>query len=126
MILLVINAIDIIISYLKKTFFSKLISHCFFKIKINIQKNGLRSTSGNSWFLGMIDRSSHPEMFLGKGVLKICSQFTGETSCRSAISIKLLCKFIEVALLHGFSPVNLLRIVRISFPKNTSGWLLLH
>ena len=35
-------------------------------------------------------RSSHPEVFLGKGVLKICSQFTGETSCRSAISIKLL------------------------------------
>ena len=23
-------------------------------------------------------RSSHPEVFLGKGVLKICSKFTGE------------------------------------------------
>ena len=36
------------------------------------------------WF-----RSSHPEVFLGKGVLKICSKFTGERPCRNAISIKL-------------------------------------
>ena len=35
------------------------------------------------------DRSSHPEVFLRKGVLKICSQFTGEHPCRSVISIKL-------------------------------------
>ena len=28
-------------------------------------------------------------MFLGKGVLKICSKFTGEHPCRSVISIKL-------------------------------------
>ena len=34
-------------------------------------------------------RSSHPEVFLGNGVLKICSKFTGEHPCRSAISIKL-------------------------------------
>ena len=30
-------------------------------------------------------------MFLRKGVLKICSKFTGEHPCQSAISIKLLC-----------------------------------
>ena len=36
------------------------------------------------------DRSHRPEVFLGKGVLKICSKFTGEHPCRSAISIKLL------------------------------------
>ena len=35
-------------------------------------------------------RNSHPEVFLGKGVLKICSKCTGEHPCRSAISIKLL------------------------------------
>ena len=34
-------------------------------------------------------RSTHPEVFLGKGVLKICSKFTGEHPCRNAISIKL-------------------------------------
>ena len=36
-------------------------------------------------------RSSRPEVFLGKGVLKICRKFTGEHPCRSVISIKLLC-----------------------------------
>ena len=34
-------------------------------------------------------RSSHTDVFIGKGVLKICSKFTGEHSCRSVISIKL-------------------------------------
>ena len=29
-------------------------------------------------------RSSHPEVFLGKGVLKTCRKFTGEHPCRSA------------------------------------------
>ena len=65
-------------------------------------------------------------MFLGKGVLKICSNFTGEHPCRSAISIKLLCNFIEITLRHGFSPVNLLHIFRTPFLKNISGWLLLN
>ena len=35
-------------------------------------------------------RSSHPEVFLGKDVLKRCSKFTGEHPSRSVISIKLL------------------------------------
>ena len=33
--------------------------------------------------------------------------------------------FIEIALRHGCSPVNLLHIFRTPFPKNTSGGLLL-
>ena len=70
-------------------------------------------------------RSSRPEVFLRKGVPKICSKFTGEHPCRSAISIKLLCNFIEIALPHGCSPVNLLHIFRAPFSRNTSGWLLL-
>ena len=37
-------------------------------------------------------RSSLPKVSLGKGVLKICSQFTGEHSCRSVISIATLLK----------------------------------
>ena len=69
-------------------------------------------------------RSSHPEGFLGKGVLKICSKFTGEHPCRSAISIKLRRNFIDIALLHGCSPVTLLHIFRTPFPRNTAGWLL--
>ena len=35
-------------------------------------------------------RNSRPEVLLEKGVLKICSKFTREHPCRSAISIKLL------------------------------------
>ena len=60
-----------------------------------------------------------------KGVPKRYSKFTGEHPCRSAISIKLLCSFIEIVLRHGFSPVNLLHIFRTPFLKNTSGRLLL-
>ena len=70
-------------------------------------------------------RSSHPEVFLGKGALKICSKFTGEHPCRSVISIKLLCSFIEITLRHGCPPVNLPHIFRTPFSKNTSGWLFL-
>ena len=70
-------------------------------------------------------RSSRPEVFLGKGVLKIWSKFAGEHPCRSAISIKLLCIFIEIAFRHGCFPVNLLHIFRTPFLKNTSGRLLL-
>ena len=68
-------------------------------------------------------RSNHPEVFLGKWVLKICSKFTGEHPRRSATSIKLLCNFIEITLWHGCSPVNLMHIFRTPFLKNTSGWL---
>ena len=35
-------------------------------------------------------RSSHPEVFLRKGVLKICSKFTKEHPCQNVISIKLI------------------------------------
>ena len=35
-------------------------------------------------------RSSHQEVFLRKGFLKTCSQFTREHPCRSVISIKFL------------------------------------
>ena len=49
---------------------------------------------------------SHPEVFLVKGVLKICRKFTGEHPCRSVISIKLLCNFIKVILWHGCSSLS--------------------
>ena len=70
-------------------------------------------------------RSSHPDVFLEKSVLKISDKFTGEHPSRSAISIKLLCNFIEIPVRHGYSPVNVLHIFRTPFLKNTSGWLLL-
>ena len=55
-----------------------------------------------------------------KDVLKLCSKFTGEYPCRSKVSIKLHCNFIEITLRHRCSPVNLLHIFRVSFLKNTS------
>ena len=49
--------------------------------------------------------------------LKIYSKLTGEHPCRKAISINLLFKFIEIALRHGCSPVNLLYIFKNTFIK---------
>ena len=60
-------------------------------------------------------------MFSIKGVLKICSKFTGDHPCRG----NLQSNFIEIALPHGCSPVNLLYIFRTPFSKNNSGRLLL-
>ena len=70
-------------------------------------------------------KSSHQDVFLRKGVVKISSKFTWEHPCRSAISINLRSNFSEIALRHGRSPVNLLHIFRTPFSRNTSGWLLL-
>ena len=64
-------------------------------------------------------------MFLEEGFLKISRKFTGEHPCRSAISIKLQSNFIEIARMHGSSPVNLLHIFRTPLLKNTSVRLLL-
>ena len=84
-------------------------------------KNVLFSKNSLSLFLQKsLSKSSHPEVFLGKGVLKICSKFTGEHPCWSAISMKL-----QITLGLGFSPVNLLHIFKTPFLKITSGWLLL-
>ena len=70
-------------------------------------------------------RSSRPEVFSRKGILKIRSKFTGEHPCRSVITIKLQSNFIEITLRHRCSPVKLQHIFRTSFSKNTSGRLLL-
>ena len=55
---------------------------------------------------------------LWKGVLKLCSKFTRKRPCRSVISIKLQSNFIEIALWHRCSPVNLLHIFRTPFHRN--------
>ena len=60
--------------------------------------------------------------------VKKFSEFTGEQPCRSVVSIKLLCNFIEITLevklRHGCSSVNFLFIFRTPFPNNTSAGLL--
>ena len=88
----------------------------------------LIDTTKKSFLLGQLwteNRSIPPEVFLRKGVQKICSKFTGEHPCRSANSIKFLCNIIEIALHHGCSPVNVLHIFTTPFSKNTSEGLLL-
>ena len=82
-----------------------------------------------------ISRSSSPEVFLRKGVLKICRNYNGEHPYQGAISIKLLCNIWCVALQyicfaallksHFVMAVllYLLHIFRMAIPKNTSGWL---
>ena len=62
-----------------------------------------------------MNRSSPPGVLLGKGALKISSKFPGEHPCRSVVSRKLLCNFIEITLQHGCSPVNWLHIFRTPF-----------
>ena len=64
-----------------------------------------------------ISTSNPPEVFLGKRVQKVYSIFTEHQPCRSAISVKLLCKV---------APVNLLHIFRTPFYKNIFGGLLLY
>ena len=44
--------------------------------------------------------------------------------CFNPFSIKLLCSFLEIALWHACSPVNLLHIIRTPFPYNSPGGLL--
>ena len=56
---------------------------------INLHSVRILLYTSKAWGFALIafTRSNHAEMLLGKGVLKICSKYTGEHSCRSAISI---------------------------------------
>ena len=55
---------------------------------VSILKREFQKTKKYSFFYLEVDRSSPSEVFLREGVKKICSKFTGEHPCRSAISIK--------------------------------------
>ena len=94
-----------------------------------LQRFLLQQISIFEWLLLIMNfplfRSSPPDVFIGKSVLKIFRKFTGEQLCQNALSIKLFCNFIEIALGHRYFPVYLLHIFRTPFPKNTSGGLLL-
>ena len=70
-------------------------------------------------------RNNPSEVLSEKRALKLCSTFTGKHPYRSANSIKLQSNFIEIALWHGCSPVNLLHIFRLPFPKSIFGEMFL-
>ena len=67
------------------------------------------------------NKSSPPNEFLRKGILKTYSRFTEEHPCQNVISMNLQSNFIEIT--YGCSPLNELCIFRTSFPKDTSGGL---
>ena len=71
----------------------------------------------------IIYRSSPPEAFLENGVLNICSKFTEEHSCRSAISEKLETNFIEITLPYRCCLVNLLHVFKTSLRTSVQGCL---
>ena len=62
----------------------------------NIYDRHFQSLFQSSESCIVLFRSNRPEVFLGKGVLKICSKFTGEYLSRSVISRKLQSNFIEI------------------------------
>ena len=61
------------------------------------------------------------EVFLLKGILKICSKFTGKKPMSKYDFNKVAKLQTAITFWHGRSPVNLLHILRISLPKNTYG-----
>ena len=98
----------------------------FFFSRVKIIKNlssfkWVTVKSVHIWNIYIIckSRSSHSEVFLGKGVLKLWRKITGVHQCRMQNN------FIEITLWHACSLVNLLHIFRTPFLKNTPGWLLL-
>ena len=72
-----------------------------------------------------IQKQVSPNVFLGKGVMKICIKFTGKHPCPSEISIKLQSNFIEIKFWDRCSPVTQLNTFRKPFIENISEWLLL-
>ena len=84
----------------------------------------LSSTHDGAFWENISRIGSLPEIFLEKGVLKICSKYA-EYPCQSVISIKLQSNFIEITPRHGCSLLNLLHIFRTAFLQNTCGGLLL-
>ena len=100
-------------------------SKCDFNNVFTFSQTGHIICSGLLPWYSTKRQKQPPEVFSGKGVLKICSKFTGKYPCQSVISIKLQSNFIEITLQHECSPVKLLHIFRTPFPKNTYRGLLL-
>ena len=90
----------------------------------NIFKNILNEEAmhyaSNFFFVSNRQKQSHRDV-----LKKRCSENMQQIYRRTSMP-KLQSNFIEIALRHGCSPVNLLHIFRTPFPRNTSGWLLLN
>ena len=64
-------------------------------------------------------RSSHPEVLPKKDALQTCSKPTGEQQCKSAISTKLFCNFIEITPTHGCTPEKFAALPRLRSSRRT-------
>ena len=73
----------------------------------------------------MIYSGAAIQRFLKKSCSEIKQQIYSRTPMLKCDFNKVASNFIEIALRHGCSPVNLLDIFRTLFPKNISGGLLL-
>ena len=86
----------------------------------NIQRavnRGIFQNIKNALKVCLISQAALQTSSFIKVFLKIYSKFTGEHPCRRAFSINLQSKFIEIALRHGCSPVNLMYIFKNTFLK---------
>ena len=121
---------DFGVSYLIQNFVNKINIKLWNDCQVYLTDDFHYKVDQNRVILATLDslldhgRSSRPEAFLGKVVLKIWRKFTGEHPCWSVISIKLQSNFIVITLWHGCSPANLLHIFRIPVLKYTSEGLL--
>ena len=77
----------------------------------------------------IINRSSRPEVFSEKGVLRNIAKFTGKYLCQSLFFNKVAdlrpATLLKKKLWHNCFPVNCAKFLRTPFLQNTSGRLLL-
>ena len=80
------------------------------------------STNDTSWKVILTFRSSRPEMFCKKGVLRNFTKFTGKHLCQSLFFKSLRpATLLKKRLWHRCFPVNFVKFLRIPFWKNSSG-----
>ena len=116
------NRRSFVSSYIKTQYNHCLVWHIINKVTVNILK-----VTRSLAFMNDSFRESIKQKQRSRGVLrKRCSENMQQIYRRTPMPMcDFDCNFIEIALWYGCSPVNLLHIFRIPFPKNSSGWLLL-
>ena len=97
-----------------------------FSFCIFMQKRwGMKLYSANTGMVIGFTEAAHQRCSSENVLWKYVANLQEKNPFESVISIKLQSNLIEIALRDGSSPVNLLHIFKTTFPRNTSGWLLL-
>ena len=71
-----------------------------------------------------LNRSSRPEVFWKKGVVRNFAKFTGKHLCQSLFLNK-VAGLLKKRLWHRYFPVNFVKFARTPFLTKHLGWLLL-